>query len=77
MTIRIVETPEMGDWLKRGPKGVQEVLVSHATKNPCKVAREMKEKGEDKAPIFRDLIKACREMRGLARRPRSRERNRG
>jgi hypothetical protein len=76
MTIRIVETPQMGDWLRRGPKAVREVLVSHGHKNPCKVAREMKEKGEDKAPIFRDLIKACREMRA---RPRSgrRARNRG
>ncbi len=76
MTIRIVETPQMADWLKQGPEGVMEVLVSNATKNPCKVAREMKERGEDKAPIFRELIKACREMKA---RPRSgrRERNRG
>jgi hypothetical protein len=52
----IQETPEMADWIKT----VDEVLISHGTRNPCKVVREMQEAGQDKAPIFRKLVEACR-----------------
>ncbi len=51
----IQETPDMADWIKT----VDEVLISHGTRNPCKVVQRMRESGQDKAPIFRKLVEAC------------------
>jgi hypothetical protein len=57
------ETPEMADWMKT----VDEVLISHGTRNPCKVVQHMQESGEDKAPIFRKLVEACEQWKALER----------
>jgi hypothetical protein len=59
----LVEDVHMGDWLRVGPRAVEEVLISHNTDNPCAVAREMRDAGQKDAPIFRSLIAACREYR--------------
>jgi hypothetical protein len=53
----------MGDWLRVGPKAVEEVLITHKTDNPCTVAREMRDAGQKGAPIFKSLIAACRKYR--------------
>ena len=59
----LVEDVHMGDWLRVGPKAVEELLISRGTDNPCAVAREMRDNGQGKAPIFKSLIDACREYR--------------
>jgi len=59
----LVEDLWQGDWLRVGPKAVEELLISHGTDNPCAVAREMRDNGQTQAPIFKSLIDACRAYR--------------
>ena len=63
----LVETPEMGDWLRSGRPGIVELLISYKLKSVCKLAAVMKENGQDGAPIYKEVVKMCKEKR--ARRP--------
>lgn len=68
----LVETPEMGDWLRTGNKGIAELLIAHKTKSVCKLVEILKEKGQDGAPIFKEVVAMCKEKH--ARRPGQRAR---
>lgn len=59
----LVEDVHQGDWLRVGPRAVEEALISHKTDNPCAVAKAMLDAGQKDAPIFKSLIAACREYR--------------
>ncbi len=59
----LVETPEMSDWLRTGKRGIAELLISHKTKSVCKLAAIMKESGQDGAPIYKEVMKMCRQKR--------------
>lgn len=59
----LVETPEMSDWLRTGRRGIAELLISHKTKSVCKLAAIMKETGQEGAPIYKEVVTLCREIR--------------
>jgi len=61
--ITLVETPAMGDWLRTGRKGVAELLIANKTKSVCKLVEIMKEKGQDRSPLFKEVVALCREKR--------------
>ncbi len=63
----LVETPEMGDWLRTGRRGIAELLISHKLKSVCALAAKMKEAGQEGAPIYKEVKAMCEEKR--ARRP--------
>ncbi|KKL47073.1 hypothetical protein LCGC14_2339220, partial [marine sediment metagenome] len=63
----LVETPEMGDWLRTGPRGIAELLISYKLKSVCKLAAKLKENGQTGAPIYKEVMAMCKEKR--ARRP--------
>lgn len=68
----LVETPEMGDWLRTGRKGIAELLIAHKTKSVCKLAAIMKKTGQEGAPIYKEVVEMCEEKH--ARRPGQRAR---
>ena len=59
----LVETPEMGDWLRSGRPGIVELLISYKLKSVCKLAAMMKENGQDGAPIYKEVKAMCEEKR--------------
>ena len=59
----LVETAEMGDWLRVGRRGIVELLIAHKTKSVCKLVEIMKEKGQDRSPLFKEVVALCREKR--------------
>lgn len=63
----VVEDPQMADWLRSGPPGIVELLISYGLKDVCALARAMKEDGQDRAPIFKEVIAMCKERRARRR----------
>ncbi|KKK79615.1 hypothetical protein LCGC14_2831720 [marine sediment metagenome] len=59
----LVEDAKMGDWLRAGRKGIAELLISYKLKSVCKLAAIMKESGQDGAPIYKEVVKMCRQKR--------------
>ena len=59
----LVETPDMGDWLRTGKRGIVELLIAHRIKNVCKLVEIMKEKGQDGSPIYKEVVAMCRQKR--------------
>lgn len=55
----IVEDTNMADWLKTP----DEALIAFREKNPCKLARKMRDEGHDKAPLFGRMIEACKKYK--------------
>ena len=64
----LIENTAMGDWLRSGPKGVIELMISHKVRSVCKLAKIMKETGQDGAPIYKEVLKMCQEKRRARRR---------
>ncbi len=59
----LIEDTRQGDWLRAGKRGIVELLISHRTKSVCKLARLMKEAGQDSAPIYAEVERMCEELR--------------
>lgn len=56
----LVEDMYQADWLRVGPRAVLELFISLKTSDPCAIARQMRDDGQMKAPIFESVIDACR-----------------
>ena len=63
----LIETPEMGDWLRIGSPAVIELLISYRVKSVCKLVALMKAEGQDSAPIFKEVVEMCRKNRARRR----------
>lgn len=59
----LVETPAISDWLRTGRKGIAELLIANKTKSVCKLAAMMKEAGQDRSPLFKEVMAMCEEKR--------------
>ena len=59
----LVEDTRQGDWLRTGPNGIAELLISYKLKDVCALAKLMKESGQEGAPIFEEVVAMCREKR--------------
>ena len=59
----LVEDTKQGDWLRTGPRGIAELLISYGLRDVCTLAKKMKESGQEGAPIFKEVLAMCKEKR--------------
>ena len=59
----LVEDAKMGDWLRTGRQGIAELLISYKLKSVCTLASLMKKSGQTGAPLYKEVVKMCRQKR--------------